>query len=94
MMSLTTQIERLQRLDTLIRLKSTGNSSNLADRLEISESTLFLLLKQAKDLGAKICFNYHLCSYEYVIPMHFVFGFIEEDYKCQKWFMAVPQIAK
>ncbi len=77
-MTLNQRIELLQRLDTLIRLKNTGNPKKLAAKLGVSESTLFALLQQAKDLDAEICYNPHRNTYEYITPMRFVFSFVKE----------------
>ena len=78
-MYLTRKIERLQQLDQLIRLQATGNSSQLAQKLHISESSLFLLLQSARELGAEISYNAYKQTYEYVSPMRFVFGFHNEE---------------
>jgi hypothetical protein len=74
-MSFFDKIDKVKQLDTLIRLKSTGNCKTLASKLGISESSLFLLLQTAKDFGADIIYNPHRNSYEYVTPMRFKFGF-------------------
>lgn len=78
-MSFTRKIEQLRQLDQLIRLHATGNSSQLAQKLHISESTLFLLLQSARDLGAEISYNPYKYTYEYITPMRFVFGFHSEE---------------
>ena len=74
-MSFTKQLTRLQQLDRLIRMRCTGNARELAEKLEISQSSLFLLLQTAKELGAEIHFNHYRCTYEYEAPMRFVCGF-------------------
>jgi hypothetical protein len=58
--------ERLQRIDSLIRLKSTGNPTQLANKLEIAESTLYEFLGLMKDLGAPIKWDGYRNSYVYV----------------------------
>jgi hypothetical protein len=74
-MSFTKQLTRLQQLDRLIRMRCTGNAAELAEKLQVSQSSLFLLLQTAKELGAEIHFNHYRCTYEYEKPMRFVCGF-------------------
>ncbi len=56
-------IERFKRIDELIALRATGNPAELADKLDISESTLYEFLKVLKELGAPIDYNQERCSY-------------------------------
>ncbi len=58
-------LQRLQRLDRLIRTKATGDIKSLADKLEVSERTAYNLLDHLRELGAEIeyCHNRH--SYHY-----------------------------
>ncbi len=58
-------IERFKRIDELIAQKATGNPAQLADKLDISESTLYEFLKVLKDLGAPIDYDHDRCSYIY-----------------------------
>jgi hypothetical protein len=74
-MSFNKQQTRLQQLDRLIRMRCTGNAGEFAQKLEISQSSLFLLLQTAKELGAEIHFNHYRCTYEYENPMRFTCGF-------------------
>ncbi|WP_010665111.1 hypothetical protein [Marinilabilia salmonicolor] len=74
-MSFTKQLTRLQQLDRLIRMRCTGNAAELAEKLQVSQSSLFLLLQTAKELGAEIHFNHYRCTYEYEKTMRFVCGF-------------------
>ena len=53
-MALNQKVDQLKRLDTLIRLKNTGNPKQLAQKLGISESTLYDLLQQAKEMDKTI----------------------------------------
>ena len=76
------KIEKLQRLDRFIRLQCTGTPGELAIKLQVSESTLYELLSLAKNLGAYITYNNCSCTYEYIKPMRFVFGFVEDGLLC------------
>jgi hypothetical protein len=53
-MSLIKYIERLKRMDDLIRRRATGNSQEFANKMEVSTSQLFQDLKEMKELGAPI----------------------------------------
>ncbi|MEM6737495.1 MAG: HTH domain-containing protein [Bacteroidota bacterium] len=56
---------RFERIDQLIRLKATGKPSELAERLEISESTLYEFIGLMKELGAPIQWDKKRNSYIY-----------------------------
>ena len=76
-MKLIQTIEKLERLDILIWLQITGKPRELARKLGISQSTLYLLLNLAKKLGAQITYNPSSCTYQYTKPMRFIAGFFE-----------------
>ncbi len=76
-MNIIKYISRLSRLDKLIRNKATGSPKELADKLELSESSVYLLIKTMKSLGAPITFNHYRNSYIYYEECEFVFGFKE-----------------
>lgn len=76
MMLLLKQFERLERIDRLIKLKATGSPKEFAEKLEISESTLFELLKVMKLRGAAIVYSQFSCSYIYLEPFEIKFGSI------------------
>lgn len=59
-------IVRLLTLDKLIQRKSTGTPKDLAERLNISESTVYRLLKLLRnDMGLKIKYCHKSKSYTY-----------------------------
>ncbi|MGX5689551.1 hypothetical protein [Arcticibacter tournemirensis] len=58
-------LNRLERLDYLIRSKSTGALDELARRLEISERTLYEILSEMRDLGACIKYSRSRRTYYY-----------------------------
>jgi hypothetical protein len=68
------QIQQLERLDQLIRLKATGSPKELAEKLDVSEGTVYNLMKLMRYLGANIEF----CSYRnsYYYEDRFLFKFI------------------
>lgn len=76
-MALTRYVERVERVDQLIRRKSTGSPKELAAKLEISQRSLFELINQMKDLGAPISYSKARRSYVYTNQVKFDFGFRE-----------------
>jgi predicted DNA-binding transcriptional regulator YafY len=68
-------LERFQRIDDLIYRKSTGTPQQLADRLELSESTLYEYLSVMRSLGAPIAYSRERQSYYYKSDGHFIIDF-------------------
>lgn len=64
----------LDRMHHLIRRKGTGTPKALADRLNVSERTVYNLVGVLRDLGAEIYFCNSQCSYCYSYEV--VFNFI------------------
>ena len=64
-MSLIAQLQRLDRLDGLIRRKATGSSDQLAARLGCSRRTVYNLLETLRELGAEIHYCTERRSYHY-----------------------------
>ena len=64
-MAITTYLERLQRIDQLIRLKATGPPQELADKLGVSKRTVYEYIQALKDMGAPICYCKVSKSYLY-----------------------------
>lgn len=58
-------IERLSKIDALIRNKKTGNSTELAKTIRLSRSHVFNYLDYLKDMGVDIKYNKIARSYEY-----------------------------
>jgi DNA-binding IclR family transcriptional regulator len=68
-------LERIERVDQLIRLKATGTPKELAARLGISESAWYELLSTMTVLGAPIYYSNERKSYCYKEEVKFVYGF-------------------
>jgi hypothetical protein len=69
-------LEMIDRLDCLIRMKATGTPAKLARRLGISYSTLHEnISKMKKHLRAPIKYNEYIESFEYEYEPDFYLGF-------------------
>jgi len=79
MRQLKKQIAILERIDQLIRLKATGNPRQLANRLEVSEATVFRIIETMKELDAPVFYDMARQSYSYSEPAEFRFGFYLEN---------------
>ncbi|UJH67227.1 HTH domain-containing protein [Allomuricauda sp. SCSIO 65647] len=79
MAKLTQQIAILERIDQLIRLKSTGKPKQLAERLGVSEATVFRMIEIMKEMNAPICYDLTRQSYIYTKMTSFKCGFYVEE---------------
>lgn len=73
-MSLLKSIDRLKRIDSMIRRQATGTSDEFARKLGISRSMLMENLREMKELGAEICFCPHRRSYFYANEFGLLIG--------------------
>lgn len=71
-------IERMQRIDYLIRTKSTGTPKQFAKKLCISERQLYKYMKNLKELGAPIKYCKNRNTYHYDCNGYFAVKFIPE----------------
>jgi predicted DNA-binding transcriptional regulator YafY len=69
-------LHRLIRLDYLIHLKSTGTPANCANKIGISERSLYDYLKMLKEMGAPIKFSRNRGTYYYNEEGRFRVSFI------------------
>ena len=58
-------VNRIERLDRLIRMKATGTPDQLAERLGMSKRSVINYLNLMKENGAPIKFSYSRQSYFY-----------------------------
>lgn len=84
MAKLEEQINLIEQLDQLIRLKATGTPEQLANRLNISRAGLFRIMDIMKHLNAPIKFDIYLQSYVYEKNVCFRFGFYITELDKQK----------
>jgi hypothetical protein len=79
-MTLIQQLRRIERIDHLIRSLSTGTPPELARKLRVSESFLYLLIKMMKEeLNAPISYSRKEQSYMYDRNVRFRWGFMNEE---------------
>lgn len=72
----------LERLDLMIRMKNTGNLSEISKKLEVSISTVKRIIELMKIMGAPIIFSHVRRSYIYEYGVYYFHGFVEEqEYK-------------
>jgi len=72
-------LAKISRLDALIRRKATGDPKELADKLEISRSSLFELISYLKEeMRAPIIYNRNRPSYVYEYTPRFCLDFKNE----------------
>jgi len=64
-MKFLTYLQRIQRMDRLIRMQATGSPCELAESFNISESSLYELIRLMKDLGGPIYYCRNKQSYCY-----------------------------
>jgi len=86
-MGLYNYLNRINRLDMLIRHKRTGSPKELADKLNISERWLYKFLDELKtELDCPIRYDRKRRSYVYEEPGKVMIGFTNE--------MNTPQLRK
>jgi hypothetical protein len=69
------RLNGMEQVEQLIRLQATGNSREFAEKIGISESTLFKLLNDLRDLGADFKFSSSINSYCYCSSQKFNIGY-------------------
>ena len=84
MAKLEEQINQIEQLDQLIRMRATGKPKELAERLHISEASLFRLLDVMKKLKAPLKYDIYLQSYIYEHEVSFEFGFYTKEISLNK----------
>ena len=74
-------LHRLIRLDYLIHLKSTGTPSHCAQKIGVSERSLYDYLKLLKEMGAPIKFSRNRGTYYYGEDGRFKISFISKHHE-------------
>lgn len=78
-MTFIEKLSLIERIDQLIKMKCTGNSIELSNRLGIGRSTLFELIELMKLLGAEIKYCQHRRSFVYTEEKILSIGFVRKD---------------
>ena len=79
MNKLLQQIELIERIDQLIRLRATGTPKALAQRLGVSEASLYRVIDTMKEMGAPVEFCIRRQSYVYSNDVNFMCGFFLKE---------------
>lgn len=74
-MSLLRNLARAERIHRLIKFKRTGTPENFANKMDMSLSSLYGVLKELRELGAPIGYCKFRESYHYTEPVEFKVGF-------------------
>jgi predicted DNA-binding transcriptional regulator YafY len=72
-------LHRLIRLDHLINHKSTGSPADCANKIGISERSLYDYLRILKDMGAPVRFSRDRRTYFYTEGGHFHISFLPKE---------------
>lgn len=79
MTSIRKYIDRLERIDQMIRWKNTGTPKEFACKLGISKRCLYDYLEELKTFGAVILYDKKNKTYFYEQDGHFIAKFIEKN---------------
>ena len=69
-------VQRLARIDHLIRIKGTGSPVQLAGKLGVSERSVYEYINLMKEFGAPIKFDAYRETYFYEKEGHFLVSFL------------------
>lgn len=72
-------LNKLKRMDYLISRKATGSPTKLAERMELSETTLFEYMAIMKELGTPIRYDRFRQTYYYEDDGNFIIHFQKKD---------------
>lgn len=82
-MSLHKYIERIKFIDYLIRKRATGNTEDLAQKLDLSVSGTFKFIKELKEEGFPICYSKKCKSYCYTKEGRLVSSLFEAEFEAE-----------
>ena len=74
-MSIITTITKIERIHQLILKKRTGTPDCLANKLGVSRSHVYKIIKELKVMGAPIIYCRTTASFKYLMPVEFIIGF-------------------
>ena len=70
--------ERLDHIDQLIRVKATGTPAQLADKIGLSERSMYEYIRLMKEFGAPVVYSRERQSYYYLHEGRFIVRFLSE----------------
>lgn len=76
-MNFLQKIQVIERVDNLIKLKSTGTADDLSRRLCVSRRSVYNILELIRSMGAPIEYCQIRRTYYYSYQCNFVLGFVE-----------------
>ena len=85
-MKLLESLERIERIDQMVRRKATGSPKTLAQKLDVSERSVHRLIDLMKNMGAPIFYSLSRQSYCYEESVEFKFGFYLEGNQSEELF--------
>ncbi len=74
-MNVTEIKNKVEKINTLIRLQATGTPKDLAKKLNTTERTVFRIIKQLKEMGCPIYYDKQRGSYCYEEEGKLIFKF-------------------
>lgn len=74
-MPLNRYINRLKRMEELIRKGSTGTPEEFASKMNLSRSAIMIYIKEMREMGASISYCSARQTYCFEKPVQFQFGF-------------------
>lgn len=73
------KLRLIERIDQLIKMKATGNATQLASRVGVSRSTIFEILDVMKAMGAEIEYSKTKISFYYKTEKVLAIGFVDKS---------------
>jgi len=70
--------QRLNRIDHLIRIKGTGTPGELAEKIGMSERSMYEYIRLMKEFGAPVVYSRARKSYYYLEDGSFTIRFLSE----------------
>ncbi len=93
-MKLFETLQMIERVDQLIRLKATGTPTQLAQRLQLSERSIYNVIEIMKEMGAPIYYNRSRRSYCYEENVKFKFGFYFKEGESERLYGGFGKVSE
>jgi biotin operon repressor len=73
-MTFIERLKKIEQIDQLIRLKTTGNMCKFSSKIKLSERQMWRYIDDLKGLGAEIEYSKESDSYVYKTPFNYNLG--------------------